>query len=74
MNIKRNMNRIDQMARLVVGLASIYFGFIDNSFIAEPVIAICLGIFGIINLFSVATLHCPVYHMAGINTAPDKHA
>lgn len=74
MKIQRNMNRIDQVVRLAVGIASIYFGFIDNSLIAEPVIAVCLGIFGIINLFSVATMHCPVYHMAGINTATDKHA
>ena len=74
MKIKRNMGWIDLTVRLVVGIASIYFGFIDSSSIAEPVIAICLGIFGIMNLLSVATRYCPLYVMAGISTTSNKHA
>ena len=72
MRFNKNMNRFDQILRLGVGVASIYFGFIDSSLIGEPVISICLGIFGVINLFSVATSHCPVYHMAGISTVSEK--
>ena len=74
MNIKRNMGRLDQMVRIVVGLASIYFGFIDSTLIAEPVIAICLGTFGILNLLSVVMRYCPLYVMAGISTSTDRHA
>ena len=74
MKIKRNMGWIDLTVRLVVGIASIYFGFIDSSSIAEPVIAICLGIFGIMNLLSVAMRFCPLYVMAGISTTSNKHA
>ena len=72
MKFKRNMNRTDQILRLGIGVASIYVGFFDSSLIAEPVIAICLGIFGIVNIFSVATSHCPIYNMAGISTAAEK--
>ena len=74
MKIKRNMGRLDQMVRIVVGIASIYFGFIDSTLIAEPVIAICLGTFGVLNLLSVVMRHCPLYVMAGISTSADKHA
>lgn len=72
MKLKRNMNRFDQMVRLCVGVASIYVGLFDSSLVAGPVIALCLGIFGIVNLFSVATCHCPIYNMAGINTTARK--
>jgi len=74
MKIKRNMGRLDQMVRIVVGIASIYFGFIDSTLIAEPVIAICLGTFGVLNLLSVVMRHCPLYVMAGISTTSNKHA
>ena len=74
MKIVRNMGLIDQLVRVVVGIASIYFGFIDSSSIAEPVIAICLGIFGILNLLSVVMRFCPLYVMAGISTTSNKHA
>ena len=72
MKLKRNMNRFDQVLRLGVGIVTIYIGFIDSSLIAEPLISACIGIFGIINLFSVATGHCPIYHMAGISTVVEE--
>lgn len=73
MKFEINMNRLDQFVRLGVGIACIYAGFIDHTLIDEPVISICVGIFGVINLFSVATRHCPVYHVAGINTNAESN-
>ena len=72
MKLKRNMNHFDQILRLGIGIASIYVGFIDTALIGEPLISICIGIFGVVNLFSVATAHCPIYNMAGISTLAEK--
>jgi hypothetical protein len=66
--MKKNLHRIDQTIRFGVAAACIYFGFFDGSFIQEPVLAIALGIFGIINLFAASMRFCPFYHLAGIST------
>lgn len=66
--MKPNLNRIDQIARAIVGGLCIYLGFLEHSVITEPVLAIAVGVFGIVNLIAAASRFCPVYHLAGFST------
>lgn len=66
--MKPNLHRIDQFVRSIIAVICIYVGFIDSSWIAEPVLSIAVGVFGIINLLAVIARFCPFYHLAGIST------
>jgi hypothetical protein len=66
------MHFADQIFRISIGLAMIYFGFIDNSIITDPIFGIPLGLFGVLNLVSGLVAKCPVYAIAGISTYKAK--
>ena len=68
MKFTRNMHRLDQVFRLILGSALIYYGFIDNSLVSDPLYGVLLGVFGIINIVSGIWGFCPVYLLAGIRT------
>ena len=71
--LAKNMNRLDQAIRTVIGLALIYFGFVDPSFIGDRLYAVILGLFGVLNLMSAVVAFCPVYALAGISSLGKKH-
>lgn len=66
----KNLHPIDRAARGLIGVAIIGFLYLNYSqgYLEEPVLIVLLGIFGVLNLISLVTSWCPVYHFAGINT------
>ena len=70
--MKRNLHNIDMAVRLIIGVALIYVGFIDTSYIANSTIRILLGVFGAVNIVAVLMRSCPVYALAGISTFREK--
>lgn len=69
--LQPNVGRLDQILRIGIGLAMIWVGFIDDALIGDRLIAMLIGIFGVLNLLAAVIRICPVYTVAGINT--DKH-
>lgn len=69
-----NMHPLDRFVRLVVGGICIYIGFIDSNLISSKPVAILVGIFGLVNLWSFITWRCPVYAVAGFSTATKTEA
>lgn len=68
---KRNLANWDRAARVVVGLVCVYLGFIDTSIIGSSLVAILVGVFGIVNIGAATVSYCPVYGLAGLSTAGD---
>lgn len=68
MTFQRNLHNIDIAIRLILGIALIYIGFIDTSIVANGIIRILLGVFGIVNIIAALMRHCPVYKLAGLST------
>lgn len=72
MALKRNLHNIDIVVRIIIGIALIYVGFIDTSYIANNTIRILLGVFGAINIVAALMKSCPIYAIAGISTFRGK--
>lgn len=72
MAIKRNLHTIDMIIRLVIGVALVYVGFIDTSYISNSTVRILLGIFGAVNIVAGLVKSCPIYALAGISTYREK--
>lgn len=68
MSLKRNLHNFDRLVRLALGVGCTYIGFIDTSLIGNDLVAIPVGIFGVINIFAFFTAHCPVYAATGFST------
>lgn len=68
MALPRNLHVVDIAVRTLIGLALVYVGFIDASLIANSVVRVLLGIFGVVNLVAAALRHCPIYNLARIST------
>ncbi|MEQ5806865.1 DUF2892 domain-containing protein [Alteromonas sp. NFXS44] len=68
MNITQNLNTLDRSLRGVIGVLFTAFALFNGNIIEEPVIEVLIGIFGFLNLISLFTGWCPVYHVAGIST------
>lgn len=68
--MKRNMNGLDQLARGAIGVAASYVGFFEPAAIGDPILAALVAMFGVLNVFSAFSAYCPVYHLAGISSAP----
>lgn len=69
MSKEPNLHNIDRIMRLIIGVGCIYIGFIDMSLIANRMVALLVGVFGIANAWAFATRRCPVYTVAGFSTA-----
>lgn len=69
MNKEPNLHNIDRVMRLIIGIGCVYIGFIDMSLIANRIVAVLVGVFGVANLWAFATRRCPVYTLAGFSTA-----
>lgn len=68
MSKEPNLHTIDRAVRFIIGVGCTYIGFIDTSLIANRMVAVIVGIFGIANLWAFATRRCPVYTVAGFST------
>ena len=58
----RNVGRIDQLLRIIVGLALLTLAFVGPK---TP-----LGYFGLVPLLTGLTGFCPLYALLGISTCP----
>ena len=65
---RRNMSKGDQAARIVISILCIFYGFIVPEIVEQPLVAVLLGCFGILNLISAIYGHCPLYRMAGFSS------
>ena len=70
--MKTNVGRLDQILRAGISLILVYIGFIDKTFINDPLSSNIIGIIGILNLIVAIVRYCPLYVVAGINTCPAK--
>ena len=70
--IRRNMGTVDRLIRTATGLAMLYFGFVDQSFIGNTTIAIIVGVFGIISIAFAYIAFCPIYTLGNVSTAPKE--
>lgn len=68
MAISSNLNTLDRSVRGVIGICVMSFALFNGDLIDDVFIEILLGIFGFLNLISLTTGWCPVYHLAGIST------
>ena len=68
MKKQRNMNRVDQMFRSVMGLVLIYFGLGTDVLTSDILSKVLLVAVGVFTLISGITGHCSIYHIAGFNT------
>ena len=64
----RNTGTVDRALRSIVGMVFIYFGFIDSSYINQNLLAMVIGIMGVINILVAFSGVCPAYTLAGIRT------
>lgn len=69
-----NAGAIDRVLRTIIGAVLIYFGFINTSFIGQGLIAVLIGILGIVNILTAISGVCPVYTLAGISTCRPSEA
>ena len=69
MKINNNMSGLDRIIRVFLSGVCIYIGFVDKSLINDPLLDTLVGVFGVFNLLVIAVGVCPVYYLAGINTA-----
>ena len=72
MQINKNLHTFDRVFRGVTGIALTAFTFLNGDFLQEPFLEILIATFGVLNLVSLFTGWCPVYHFAGISTRPKK--
>ncbi|GGF55494.1 YgaP family membrane protein [Alteromonas lipolytica] len=68
MAIKSNLSTAVRLVRGVIGICVMAFVLFNGDLIDDAFIEILLGIFGLLNLISLVSGWCPVYHLAGINT------
>lgn len=68
MKKQRNMNRVDQIFRCVMGLVLIYLGLGTDVLTSDILSKGLLVAVGAFTLFSGVTGHCSIYHIAGFNT------
>ena len=64
----RNLHTLDRVARILIGIACVYVGFFEQALINNQIIAILVGVFGVVNVGASLFSHCPVYKLAGIST------
>jgi hypothetical protein len=68
----KNLHPIDRMARGVIGIVILGFLLLNNGYLQEPILEILLVAFGVLNLVSLISGWCPVYHLAGISSCKSK--
>lgn len=71
MAISKNLNTVDRSLRGIIGVLFFGFAFLNGNIIEEPIIEVLIGVFGALNLISLISGWCPVYHIAGISTRSD---
>jgi hypothetical protein len=70
--MEKNLHPLDRYLRGVIGVSVIGFALFNDSYLEEPILEILLILFGTLNLISLVSSWCPVYHLTGISTCKTK--
>lgn len=68
MKLKRNLHDYDRLIRVTIGAVCTYFGFIDTSYISQDIVALLIGLLGVVNLGAAILAYCPLYGLTGLST------
>ncbi len=74
MQINKNLHKFDRAFRGVTGVLLTGFTLFNGDFLQDPFLEVLIGTFGVLNLISLFTGWCPVYHIAGISTRSKKQS
>ena len=66
--IVKNMNTLDRIARMLLGIVCIWAGFWNSDAIGNDTLSIVVGVFAVVNIGSAILAHCPIYLMAGLSS------
>ena len=69
MGFGRNMGLADRVIRTGLSIALIYVGFVDQTWLSDPIARYLLGGAGCLMLVPTILAYCPIYHMIGIDTS-----
>lgn len=72
MALQCNIGGIDRILRVGISLLMIYFGFINDTIIADQVASTILGTLGLASMFVAAIGICPLYFIIGFNTCSSE--
>ncbi|WP_210396781.1 YgaP family membrane protein [Motiliproteus sediminis] len=68
--MKRNVGVADMVVRLVLALALLYLGFVDNPIMSEGLPKTIIGFFAFVPLITGLLRFCPLYALIGVTTCP----
>ena len=66
---KKNVGLVDKIARILISIAILYFGYIQKTQIGDDISGYGFMLFGFIFLTVALVGYCPLYSLVGINTA-----
>jgi len=64
----RNLSSIDRIIRGFIGISVCIFTLFFGDYIDDSIIRWLLFFFGFLNVISLLTAWCPVYHLANLST------
>ena len=65
----KNVGFADMWLRLLVGILFLYVGLLNNPIVSAGLSKKLIAVFGGIVTISALIRNCPLYYLAGINTA-----
>jgi len=74
LNVTRNVGTVDRVLRSGISMAMLYFGFMENALVTDPVARGILAVMGVFFFVVVLLGHCPLYVLVGINTCGSPSA
>lgn len=66
---ERNAGKYDRLIRTLLGTGLVAMAYYGPHLLSDPLVVVVVWVFGIINLVTGISGFCPVYKLAGINTA-----
>ncbi|WP_428981106.1 YgaP family membrane protein [Marinomonas phaeophyticola] len=72
MLVSRNLSTIDRTLRGVIGVSIFIFTLFFSNYIEDSIVWWLLFIFSVLNLVSLLTAWCPIYHLANLSTYKAK--
>lgn len=68
MVFEKNLSNLDRTVRGFIGVSLSVFVFWNGGLLEDQILQWLLGVFGALNLVSLATGWCPVYQLAGLSS------
>lgn len=71
--LKKNMNNIDRVIRVIIAIVFVYFGLVDTGWTNSEIIPLLLGFMGAANFIFASSGICPLYQLAGLDFARQEN-